>query len=369
MADIFSQNEKFNALSKQSQRRIRRKFNSLSPQGKVTVSQRLNVSLTGAPTKFEQPQTTISAAVEALGEPARMAQRGLQQVAELLPRTRPPQSTARTLGQVARGAFTFQPKALPTQRQQMEALAEIAPGFISPAAAIGGVAGVGARIAGKTVASIAQAVQKTGPFTTAFRTPSVISNKANQRAFRTLDKVKRKLFQEALPEQVDNARLVVQATPKVQQKFLSRVEGLIKDPTTLKQTDNATLMAARDVAGQLQKRGGQFATLARSTNRRIGRILEKRFPGFAAARERVVDIFQATGDPGRPVSLINAVLSAPTRAAEAAKLPGIRRGLGAATGIAAQAAGAVARRGPAIGLTVGSIGNILAEVLKEDGGR
>jgi len=287
--------------------------------------------------QFAPPQTLGSAALEAAREPARVARRGFQELGALLPET----------GQTRSAALNV---AIGAPRSALETVGEAAAGFIEPEAlALGGagrVLGAGAKAIGRGV----QAAK--GPFATAAKTPSVLSKRSNQRAFRSLEKLKRRLFRDTLPEQLDKARRITKATPQTREKFLQSVEGLLKDPTASQQIDSATLFAAREIAGKSQAAGGGFAGLARATKRKISRLLEQRAPGLSKAFSRVEDIFQASGEPGRAISLLDAL--SPSRVAQTATLPGVQRLLGASAGIAGRAIGLPLQRGGTLGAIAGS---------------
>lgn len=289
-----------------------------------------------------QPQGIASAALEAAREPAQQARRGFQELGALLPETG---QTTSTLANVAIGA----------PRAALESVGEVAASFIEPEAlAAGGLGAIGKAVARPAAQAVGQAVKQgaTGPFTTALKTPSVISGQANKRAFRSLEKIKQRIFKQSAPEQLDRARRIVQAGPQVKQKFLTSIEQLAKDPSALAQTDSSLLLAAKDVAGQLQARGGAFAGLNKSSARKIARILNKRFPGLTKALDRVTDAFKAAGQPGTPVSLLQA-LTPGGRATQAATLPGVRRVAGAAVGAAGRAAGNILEQLPQVGALAG----------------
>jgi len=289
-----------------------------------------------------QPQSIGSAALEAAREPARVARKGFQELASLLPETG---QTGSALANVAIGA----------PRAALETVGEAASTFIEPEALAAGGVGKAVSAVGRPIAqAVGQAVQRgaAGPFTAALKTPSVILSKANQRAFRGLERIKQRIFKQSVPEQLERARRVVQAGPQVQQRFLSKIEQLTKDPTTLQQTDSSLLLAAKDVAGQLQARGGTFAGLNKSSARKISRILNKRFPGLTKALDRVTDAFKAAGKGSAPVSLLQALTPA-GRATQAAALPGIRRVAGAAVGAAGRAVGRGVEQLPQLGTLAG----------------
>jgi len=99
--------------------------------------------------QFEKPQSLGSAAFEALGEPAIRSREGLTQIAEAIP-------AGTETGNLALDVATGAPKVI------AETLSEVAPEFVSRAAAIGGAAGRAIGPISKAIKPVAGAVGRAG---------------------------------------------------------------------------------------------------------------------------------------------------------------------------------------------------------------
>lgn len=190
-----------------------------------------------------------------------------------------------------------------------------------------------------------KALKGENAFTAALQNPELISSRAQQKAFKDLERTTSLLMRKD-PVELQSKFIQMTSTPGGQQRLVSSTrEALAKGEVV----PNTQLLAAREAAGKLQARGGSFAPVAKRVKKQVTQLLEEQAPGYGSKVKKVATVFDIEGKPDVPVSLIKAVFNKNPLTSAAPLLAPVKRAAGALTRRALDIAAPFAPATPIVG--------------------